>query len=906
VTSRDEPPRFARWLLARALPDDARDHIAGDLLELYGRRCAHDGVARARLWYWMEAASFSSRFLFERFLARRPRSRIAWGRTGPSLLDVRLAVRLLVKFPGLTLVAVTGMAAAIAIGAGVFSLSASLLDSALPLPGGDRVVALRNAILTEPGRNQASLRDFVAWRDDLKSVHDLSAFTIARRTLVVPGADVDLVRVARMTASGFRIAPTTPHLGRTLLEDDERNDARVVVIAFDEWQRRFASDPAIIGQRISLGNDVYTIVGVMPAGFRFPVADRYWVPLHFGLAERARPDDVSLTVFGRLAEGASFERAQAELDVIGSRMATTSPRTHGHLRPRVLPYTRAFFDIDSPAVVWQLYLFRFFVSLLLVAVAVNVATLVYARTATRVGEIAVRTALGASRARVVTQLFVEALALSLTGALVGLGIAGAALGKLRELAHQALIQGRLGEVPFWVDLELSPEAITYALVLAIAGAAIVGVAPALQATGRHVQTGLQRFSGQGGRMQLGRAWTTLIIAQVAVAVAVLPFGVHFAQEVIASGSSDPGYPAEEFLEATLTIERAAGVQDTSAAARRAIEARFRAGAAELLGRLESDPAVAGLTIEFNRTYERMEIEATASPADQRPAIAGRKRINRVEPDYFALYGLPIVVGRDFVAGDAGDGGTAVIVNQVFAENFFGSGAVLGRRLRFVDESETAGNVETGPWLEVVGVVRDFQAHAYEPQGWIYLPADIARLSPPTKLAIRVRVNPATILAPRLRELAAAVDPMLQVDDLVTAAERHRQNEQLSRYVGFGTTAVMLSALLLSAAGIYALMSFTVARRRREIGIRSALGADPRRVLSSIFARASANIGAGILLGMIGTVAVDRLAGKGPVRDGNLVALLVVAGLMTIIGLLAAVGPARRGLAVHPSEALRAE
>jgi ABC-type antimicrobial peptide transport system permease subunit len=203
-------------------------------------------------------------------------------------------------------------------------------------------------------------------------------------------------------------------------------------------------------------------------------------------------------------------------------------------------------------------------------------------------------------------------------------------------------------------------------------------------------------------------------------------------------------------------------------------------------------------------------------------------------------------------------------------------------------------------------VSDFQAHAYEPQGWIYLPGDAAQLSPPIKLAIRVRVNPVTILAPRLRELAASVDPMLQVDDLTSAAERHRQSDQVSRYVGFGTTAVMLSALLLSAAGIYALMSFTVARRRREIGIRSALGADPRRVLSSIFARASANIGAGILLGMIGTVAVDRLAGKGPVRDGNLVALLVVAGLMTVIGLLAAIGPARRGLAVHPSEALRAE
>jgi predicted permease len=818
-----------------------------------------------------------------------------------SALDVRLGVRMLVKYPGLSAIAVIGMAVAIAIGASAFSIIASLLETTLPVPEGERVVALRNAIITEPGRNRASLRDFAAWRDELVSVLDVSAFTTVRRNLLVPGAAVELVPVARMTASGFRVVRTAPLLGRPLLEEDERSDARVVVIGFEEWQQRFAADPGIIGRSVSLGTDAYTIVGVMPEGFRFPVDDCYWIPLVFGPAERAQADAISLTIAGRLAEGATLEGAQAELSAIGTRMAAAYPETHAHLRARVLPYPRAFADIDSPQIVWTLHLFRLFVSLLLVVVAVNVAILVYARTATRVAEIAVRTALGASRARIVTQLFAEAFVLSVTAALVGITIAGVALAKLQELAEP--YEDRF-PLPFWVDPGLSPAVITYALGLAIVGAAIVGVVPALKATGRRVQTNLQQLAGRGTPMPLGRAWTALIISQVAVAVAVLPFAVHFTEEVIANAAAGPGYPAEEFLEVSLAMQRADGPQDTSAASRRMIDQRFSARAGELIRRLESDPAVAGLTVRIPRSYERIEIEGIASPgAAQRTIDAGTEAIDRVEADYFALYGMPIVAGRAFTEADARAGATAV-VNEVYAENHLGGGAAVGRRLRLVRESDIAGEVEAGPSLEIVGVVRDFEAEAYEPSGNIYLPADLARLSPPIRLAIRVRVSPATSFALRLRGIAADVDRTLQLEGLVSSAERHRQSKQFSRYLAIATTAVMLSVLLLSAAGIYALMSFTVARRLREIGIRSALGAEPRRLLSSIFARASVQLIGGMLFGLIGTVALDRLTGRGPVNDGNPVVLLLVAALMTTVGLVAAIGPALRGLAVQPTEALR--
>ena len=583
------------------------------------------------------------------------------------------------------------------------------------------------------------------------------------------------------------------------------------------------------------------------------------------------------------------------------------PSTYEQLRPQLLSYTRAFFDIDGSKTERAAHLFRLFVSLLLVVVAVNVAILVYARTAARAGEIALRTALGASRARVVTQLFAEALVLSVTAALVGLTITGIALAKLQALAR-AQTGRRIGQLPFWLELELSPAVITYVLVLAIVGAAIIGVLPALKATGPRVQANLQRLSGQGRRMGLGRAWTALIVAQVAIAVTALPFAGHFAEATIADATTNPGYRTEEFLETSLALERAFATPDTSASNRNAIDDRSRLHAAELMRRLESDPAVAGVTIRM-RGNERIEVEGIASRgADGRPIYTGRERVDRVETDFFALYGLPILAGRSFVDADA-DAGAApstVIVNQVFAAEQFGSSAPLGRRLRVVRDSGGRGQVEPGPWLEIVGVVRDFQTNAYEPRGQLYLPTNVGALSLPINLAIRVRASPAARFIPRLREIAAAVDPDLQLEGLASATELHREQRQFPRYLAIATTAVMVCGLLLSAAGIYAMMSFTVTSRRREIAIRSALGAEPGRVLRSVFARASAQLGVGILLGTIGTLALDRATGSGPVHDGNSIVLVLVVALITTIGLLAAIGPARRGLAIQPTEALRAD
>jgi predicted permease len=830
-----------------------------------------------------------------------------------STLDVKLGVRMLVKYPGLSAIAVIGMAVAIAIGAGFFGFLSSMYDPTLPLDDGDRVVGIENRDVRQ-GQRRQSAGDFIVWRDALRGVEDLGAFIQDRRNLIVPGQAVEPVDIAEMTASGFRVARTPPLLGRPLVDEDERPGAPpVLVLAHDEWQRRFAGDSAVVGREVRLGGDVHTIVGVMPAGFHFPIDHRYWTALRL-------PKDVdpgegpSLVVFARLADGATLAQAQAELAVLGARMATAYPETHQHLRPRVLPYAYSVVGLDGPDTIMRTT-FQLLISLLLLVVAVNVAILIYARTAARAGEIAVRTALGASRARVVAQLFAEALVLCGTAAVIGLAVAAVALARLEEI-----FRARGDGLPYWVTYGLSTALVSYVVVLAVVAAVVVGVLPALQATGRRVHAGLQQLSSRGSQMQLGRTWTTMIVAQVAVAVAVLPFAVDLAARTVSSGMSRARYPIDEFLRASLSVEREEMSPTTDTAAyRRARALRFRSDAAELLRRLESDPAVVGVAFESRAAGAgagvRIEIDEGGRPVEALPPLVQAERgrghsvwTNGVAPNYFSVFSVPMLAGRGFTDADALDGSDAVIVDRAFVDQLLGEGSPIGRRVRYIRRTgdPAAATVERGPWLEVVGVAPDLTRKVDTGTLRVYRATTLDEISAPVSLAIRVRASPASTFAGRLREITAAVDPTLQLGGLQSAAEQERQGQRTMRLVALGIVAATASVLLLSAAGIYAMMSFTVVRRRREIGIRSALGADPRRILGSIFARAGAQLAAGVVIGLLMAVALEPVMAGDAVRSRGVVLLPVVAAVLVVVGLLAALGPARHGLSIRPTEALREE
>jgi hypothetical protein len=331
------PPRLATSLLRRALPEDVRDAIDGDLRELYVRRRSESGATRSRLWYWRTTLSLAVRFtplrLREALDQAVSRDRL------PSALDFKLGGRMLRKYPGLALVGGMGIAVATAIGAGSFEFINSYLYPDLPLREGERVVSIINWDVRRGTDDPHILRDFVAWRDEAKSLVAVGAFRTIRRNLIESSGLSSSVSVAEMSAAGFRVAQVPPYRGRVLVAEDERQNApAVMVIGHDVWTERFGADPDIIGRTVRLGRIAHTVVGVMPKGFAFPVNAKYWVPLRGDTAAYPAGDGPALKAFARLAPGVTRKSAQAELIVIGERRAAARREIHA----RFVPIGRGF------------------------------------------------------------------------------------------------------------------------------------------------------------------------------------------------------------------------------------------------------------------------------------------------------------------------------------------------------------------------------------------------------------------------------------------------------------------------------------------------------------------------------------------------------------------------------------
>ncbi len=825
-------------------------------------------------------------------------------RTGISWIDLKLGARMLLKSPGITVVGGVAMAVAIAIGAATFGFFYSLLYPRLPLDEGHRVVAVENWDVWSDGAQRPSLHDFAAWRQELRTVREVSAYRTVARNLIAPDGSAEPVRLAEMSASGFRVARVAPALGRPLVEEDERPGAPpVVVIGHDAWRTRFAGDPRVVGQAVRLGNAVHTVVGVMPEGFAFPMNHGYWIPLRLSPAGHEPGEGPEVFVFGRLAPGAGWDRAQAELDAVGRRAAAAYPDTHADLRPRVLNYTYPAMGIqDLP--VWEVTLFQALISLLLVVVAVNVAVLIYARTAMRRGEIAIRTALGASRRRIVAQLFAEALVLAAVAAAAGLLLAGAGL----RIAHGIVKMSLPDASAFWLDFDLRPATVLYVMGLAVLAAVIAGVLPALGVTGRRVQDSLRQLGGGTG-LQLGRTWTVLIVTQVAFAVAAIPVVLGVAANEMDEVLTRPLFPVEEFLSAELVMDPEPPAGTDAEAYRRELAAGFAARQQEVVRRLRAEPWVAdvavGTSLPAMGGWTAIQVER---PGTEKGTSEHVVTVNHVDGGYLAAFGSAVLAGRGLGSADADTAARAVVVNQAFVRRYLQGGDVLGRRVRIGWRPEPRPGqpaAPPAPWHEIVGVTADVHANAVSPemtQPGIFralVPGQFSR----AELVVRMRGDDVPAYLARMRAVTAAVDPTLRLEPRVLR-EVYGQEESAVRMMGLVLGAVILSVVGLSAAGIYAMMSFTVTQRRREIGLRAALGADPRRLLSGIFARSLRQLALGGAVGIAVAVALN-LAMNGSVFHGrNLLVIPAVCLLMMVIGMLAAVGPARRSLRIHPMEALR--
>ena len=543
------------------------------------------------------------------------------------------------------------------------------------------------------------LHDFAIWRRSLKTVAELGAARVSERNVLTGEGRVESLRVAEITASAFPLTRVPPLLGRPLQPTDEMQGAEpVVVLGYDVWQRQFLHDPAIIGRVVTVGRTARTVVGVMPPRFGFPHNQQVWVPLP---VQDAPPrEGPAVQVFGRLADGASWQDAAAELDVVSARFAADQPATHAQLRTRV----RAFAGRTpgDPLRLEDLAVHAI-VLLLLGAVSANVATLIFARTAMRESEMVVRHALGASRARVIAQIVTEGLVLALAAAVLGLVVAQTTVRYAWARASQITGDG----LPFWVDLTLEPATIAYALLLALVAAALIGLLPALKATGASVQRGLQGITSTGGTMKFGGIWSFIVGAQVACTLLFVPAAVGIFTNTLHDQSRWAAFPTERYLTFRLRMDNEALAGERGVPDDGQIGARRARAYEELAGRLREEPGVTHVTHgdrlpTMSPEWVAVEMEQDgAPPARLHGNYEGGFAMAAVGAGYHDAFGAKIVAGRGLHAADAGAPNGPVVVNEAFMR-VVGRNPV-GARVRTLQRGSER---EPGPWHEIVGVVTD--------------------------------------------------------------------------------------------------------------------------------------------------------------------------------------------------------
>jgi len=657
------------------------------------------------------------------------------------------------------------------------------------------------------------------------------------------------------------------------------------------WHSRFGGDASVLGRELRLGNVVHTIVGVMPKGYGFPVNHSYWIPLSTDAAAFGPREGPDIIIFGRLRDGAAMEQAQAELSALGAQAASAFPLTHARLRPRVMPYAHSIIDVHG-ITTGDFTAMQSLISMLALIVAVNVGVLIYARTATRQREIAVRTALGASRRRIVGQLFIEALVLSAAASAAGIALArfGIAQGFAIYTA-----EGN-DAVPYFLNFDMPLAAYVYVAMLTVFVAVVAGVFPALHATGRRAQDTLKQVSGTDG-LRLGRVWTAMIIAQVAIAVTGLPPTIKMGWDGIQRGLTRANYSEESFLAATVSADPDAPAGMAESVYARESVLRFERLKTDLVTSLEAEPAVDDVTMAATTPGAESRARIAIDGAVNARPGALEVRFNRgVATDFFDAFGARVIAGRALRDSDGTGSTQAIVVNRAFVDQLLGGANAVGRQMHYVG---------TTTQYEIVGVVTNLGTNPIAPE--LIEPVIYHALQSSTRATalIRMRGNDPLQFSSRLRDLTAALDPTLRLR-IVTFSEMKRQAQIGLRLMLLGCSLVVVTVLLLSAAGIYAMMSFTVSQRRKEIGIRAALGADAGQLLRSIFTKAALQLAAGVVVGIVMALMTDRAS------EGEMLGLFgralvpVTAVVMTIVGLFATIGPARRGLRIQPTEALRAE
>jgi len=756
------------------------------------------------------------------------------------------------------------------------------------IPGGARLVAVSNRDLTHIGDYSLnlSLPDLRDYRAQASTLESIEGATDEEGVLSEKGNPPQAYHLERATSGIFDMIHIHPVLGRGFLPGDDKPGATpVLLLGFGVWKERYASSPAVIGRAVQVNEKPATIIGVMPEEFKFPSNSDMWMPLT-PTPELEKRDHRSLQAYAMLKPGASIRQATTELNAIAARLATQYPTTNKDLTVRVQTFHQRF-NGGGIRVVFLLMLGA--VGFVLLIACADVANMMLSRALGRRREMSIRTALGASRWRVVRQMLTESVLLSLLGGLLGLGLA--VLG-----VHWFDLSTRDVGKPYWIQFTMDYSVFGYFAAICIVSGLLFGIAPALDSSSVELNEVLKEGARSVGKHRGGRLSAVLVVLQFALTLVLLTGAGAFVRSLILSLSANRSVPADQLMTARITLP-----EDRY----KDIDSRQRFYD-QLLPRLQALPGVTHVALVsslpgLGSADREIELEHSAIDAKtKRPQISMIVQ----SPGYFDAIRLPLLLGRDFNNVDGSAGHKSAILTRECAEHFWPGQSAVGKRFRLYDDNKP------GDWITVVGVSSNLvqDLNESDPKPLLFVPF---RQEGWNGMALLVQSNlahSAVETTTGVRSAVQSLDPDLPLRDVSTLTRAVDRREWFLHlftklFLGFA-----LIALLMASVGLYAVIAHATGSRTQEIGVRMALGASTRSIMMLVMKRGLWQIVAGLVLGLGAVYPLSRVMASMQigVSSSDPSVFLIVATMLAAVGLFACWLPARKAAALDPVKAIRYE
>ena len=814
--------------------------------------------------------------------------------------DLRFALRVLKKNPGFTAIAVIVLALGIGANTAIFSVVNAVLLRPLPFAAPERLVSV-TSLNTRRSMTDgaASYPDFRDYRSKNRTLRHLIAYRDDGWALTGTGRQAENLNVAIVSAEVFPMLGVTPLMGRTFRPDEDDNPAaspRTIVISHKTWQKTFSGDPRIIGRSVTLAGKPFTIVGVLPSGFNFPVRnDPFDAWSTFSFSNDLTSSDGSkpigeqrgshyLEMAGELKPGVDARQAKADLDVITAGLAKKYPDTDKYRGIRVVSMLDRLVERMRPI----LLLLLAAVGCVLLVACANVANLLLARASSRRRELAVRAALGAGRARVVRQVLTESVVLSFMGGACGI---------LLAIWGSSLL-ARFGpdNVPRLGQTSLDFAVLGFSFGISLLTGVVFGLAPALRAGQTDPAESLREGSrGSTEGIRSNKARSAMIAGEVALALMLLASAGLLIRSLDRLNRVDPGYRTNHLLTAGITFPSARYKDAEIVQFTNRLEERLRS-----LPGVRSVSDIVILPLSGNDMGTNYEVEGHPTKVEEQPAT----RVNVAGPGYFEVMGTQLLAGREFDVRDTAAANKVVVVNEALAKEAFGGQDPIGRKIK---PGISSGDGKP-PYRQIVGVVRSVQQDriGQKPLPEVFIPREQLNWDYET-IVIHTAADSRAVI-PGLRAVVREMDPDMPIDELRTMDERVAQSLAQPRFQSYLLGIFAAIALALTAVGLYGVIAYSVAQRTREIGTRVALGAGRGSILRLVVGQGMLLSLIGVALGLAGSLAISQLLRSllFEVAPNDPLTLTVTAVLVLVVSLLASFVPARRAAAVDPMVALRYE